>query len=758
MEKKKRAKKKNGTAMPDVSYKTLFFHIESGILIADRKTKKFHYANPAICRMFGYTEDEFLRLGVTDIHPKKAMRRVLSEFESQGQGKKIVANDIPCLRKDGTVFYANISTVTMTLNGRVRLVGQFTDITDQKITEEALRKSEYFFRESQRAAFIGSYEFDFVSGFWKSSAVLDEIFGIPYEYGRTVAGWLEIVHPDERNAMSRYLKKQVIEKRKPFDKGYRIVRKSDGRVRWVHGLGDLRQNAEGNAVRLIGTIQDVTERHEEKKVSQENEKRYRTLFENANDAIFLMRNELFVDCNTHTLKMFGCATRDQIVGHPPYEFSPPRQPNGRDSREYALEKISSAFAGRPQFFEWTHTRLDGTQFPAEVSLNSIKLENEIFLQAMVRDISGRKKAELLANELTNRNEAILSSIGDAVFATDNDGKILLFNRMAERITGIPAAEAVGAHYHQVISFVTERDGKPYRDFIADAIKNDKTAKTNDRVLFLRKDGTTVPVADSAAPIRDNAGKKMGFVVVFHDVTKERQIDKAKTEFVSLASHQLRTPASAVKWYSELLLGPGTGALNAKQARYLDVIHHGNERIIELIETLLNVSRIELGTFAVQPEPTNVTAIIDDALREPNVQIVEKALVVKQPRKADLPLIGTDAKMLRMIFQNILGNAVSYTPPNGTISISARKTKTGVRVDVTDTGCGIPKDARTKIFTKFFRAENARAMVPEGTGLGLYLAKSITQAMGGTIDFTSKTNEGTTFSVTIPDLKAPGPSS
>jgi PAS domain S-box-containing protein len=190
------------------------------------------------------------------------------------------------------------------------------------------------------------------------------------------------------------------------------------------------------------------------------------------------------------------------------------------------------------------------------------------IQCNIRDITDRKRAEQSALEAVKEiravDESILNSIGDAVFACDEYGKISLFNIMAERMTGISAREAVGSHYNQIVTFIGEGDGKPVNDFITEAIKNDKITKTANHVLLVRKDGRKIPVANSAAPFKNIKGDILGCVVVFHDVTKERQVDKAKTEFVSLASHQLRTPLSAINWYSEMLLSEDVGKLSQKQ--------------------------------------------------------------------------------------------------------------------------------------------------------------------------------------------------
>jgi len=161
------------------------------------------------------------------------------------------------------------------------------NITDRKLMEEALRESEFFFRESQRAAFIGSYKVDLITGLWESSEVLDQIFGLDKSYNRVInEGWLDIIHPDDREEIDRSLNEDVIPKRRPFNKEYRIIRRSDGEIRWVIGLGKVVFDVEGNVTSLIGTIQDITERKQVEEKLQESEERFRSFVENANDIIY----------------------------------------------------------------------------------------------------------------------------------------------------------------------------------------------------------------------------------------------------------------------------------------------------------------------------------------------------------------------------------------------------------------------------------------------------------------------------------------
>lgn len=246
---------------------------------------------------------------------------------------------------------------------------------------------------------------------------------------------------------------------------------------------------------------------------------------------------------------------------------------------------------------------------------------------------------------------------------------------------------------------------------------------------------------------------LGFIALWkREKDRKRDLEGSKTEFVSLISHQLRTPPSTIKWYAEMLLREDKGVLTEDQKKYVRQIATSSQQMITLTNALLNVSRLELQSFAIEPEEVDTTKIVKQLLVTYQQQILDKKLQVHESYEENLPLLTTDPKFLTIALQNLLINAITFTPENGQITLSVTKEgKDKIHIKIIDTGCGIPKDQQSQIFTKLFRASNARMIDRKGNGLGLYIAKSIITTMGGKISCESEENKGTTFSLVLPRL-------
>lgn len=378
---------------------------------------------------------------------------------------------------------------------------------------------------------------------------------------------------------------------------------------------------------------------------------------------------------------------------------------------------------------------------------------------VLQDVAKEKdKAEILAHEL-EKFKIALDGTSDHVVITDQNGIILYANAALERITGFSPKEVVG----KKAGIKELWGGNMEQEFYAQlwhTIKIEKKPFVGE-ITNRRKNGVLYQALSSISPILTKDGDLEFFIGIERDITKEKEIDQAKTEFVSLASHQLRTPLSTVNWYAEMLLSGDAGAINEEQKKYLDEIYKGNQRMVELVNALLNVSRLELGTFTLEPEPTDIIDISRIAVKEVRPMVENKKITLSEKYAPDIPKVNVDPKLTRIIFQNLISNAAKYTPENGTVDVTVELRKKGdavggvsvvadsLYVAVADTGYGIPKAQEDKIFTKLFRADNVKEHDTEGTGLGLYIIKSIVEHSKGKVWFVSQENKGTTFHVLLP---------
>jgi len=240
--------------------------------------------------------------------------------------------------------------------------------------------------------------------------------------------------------------------------------------------------------------------------------------------------------------------------------------------------------------------------------------------------------------------------------------------------------------------------------------------------------------------------------VAHDITKEMEIDRAKSEFVSLASHQLKTPITSIKWLSEVLLRKGSEPISPTQEKYINNIHDSSQSMINMINDLLNVSRIELGTLSMNITALDVKELVENVREEQKHSADEKHITLKMIYEEGLPPLSADRNLFRMVIQNLLSNAIRYTPENGSVECEVSRASTDKEflfVRVSDTGIGIPKEERKNIFQKMYRAQNAQTSVPDGTGLGLYVVKTVVERAQGGITFESTEGTGTTFYVSVP---------
>ena len=349
-------------------------------------------------------------------------------------------------------------------------------------------------------------------------------------------------------------------------------------------------------------------------------------------------------------------------------------------------------------------------------------------------------------------EALFTSIGDGAISTDEFGRITRVNPVAQAILGYDASELIGEWFPKRI-VALNADGTVVNLIDRPITKAFLTGRSISQKMFYRnKRGETVPVSISVSPILVD-GNPLGAIEVFRDITLEQEVDRMKSEFISLASHQLRTPLSAIKTYSHMLSDGYMGEVNTTQKKSLRTIISAANRMNELISTLLNITRMESGTIAVNPKLLQVDKVCEEVVKELSHMATDQSVDLQFKTPTATPkTVKTDSLILKEIISNLVSNGIKYTPENGSVIISVRARTTDILVQVSDTGWGIPKHAQEQIFSKFFRAQNIVKRETTGTGLGLYLVKGLVDAIGGKIWFKSEEGQGTDFFLSLPKAK------
>jgi signal transduction histidine kinase len=344
-------------------------------------------------------------------------------------------------------------------------------------------------------------------------------------------------------------------------------------------------------------------------------------------------------------------------------------------------------------------------------------------------------------------DAILSDIGEGLMLISTKGRIEYLNKSGYEILNIKINTFSRRDLGDQIKILSFEEKKDLSDHLLSQFNTSQSVKRkilDDRYYIRSSKKNIIPAFVTISDYFVNK-KRVGFIIIFRDITKELELDKVKSEFVSLASHQLRTPLSVIRWFSELLAGEDAGSLNEKQKKFVDNIQKNNLRMLELVNALLNVTRIEANSFIINPVTVYVSESVQRVVNSFEKQITDKGLLVKQEIQEGLSL-KVDENLFRVILENLISNAIKYSYENGRIDIHAHRENGIVEITVRDYGLGIPRAQQGRIFEKMFRADNAFAHDTDGNGLGLYIIKGIINQMGGEIGFTSKEGEGTSFSI------------
>lgn len=374
----------------------------------------------------------------------------------------------------------------------------------------------------------------------------------------------------------------------------------------------------------------------------------------------------------------------------------------------------------------------------------------------------RKNQTTEQKEVLTEQGAILASLGDhimGVVTVDKNGKITSINKGFETLTYWEEKEILGKSLVEILPREDKNQNKvPFKKRILSQILSGKiftTTTTTTGIVhkipifyYIRKDKSRFPATSVISPVVLNK-KIIGAVEVFYDITHEKELEQIRRDFLSLASHQLRTPLSGIKWLIETMYRGILGEMSKKQKEYLDEIYKINEQMIRLVSDILSSLRLENEETPIKKEKISVASLFKDILIRVDTAAKAGKIELQSPLNHRSLIVETDSEILKLILECFLSNAIDYSKPGQKVILDVKEESKAMVFFVRDFGIGIPRSEQKRMFERFYRASNAKNLKPTGTGLGLHISNELAKKLGAKISFESEGGEGSIFYLRIP---------
>jgi PAS domain S-box-containing protein len=673
-----------------------------------------------------------------------------------------------------------------------------------KSIHEELKEKEYLLNETQKIAKLGSYTLDITTGIWKSSEILDEIFGIDKNYPRSIESWTNIVHPDHREMMNLYFAEEVIRKKLPFNKEYKIIKKEIGSTLWVHGMGKLELNPDGIPIKMIGTIMDITERKHKEEIITLSESKFRKTFDQSPVGTAMVGlDKKFIHCNMAFCNFTGYEeheltekTISDITFHEDIEI-------GMKEMKLIIEgKIDSVTLQK------RYIRKEGKIVWGEISISLIYDINKkpLYFLPIIIDINDRKIAENIikqkTEEIENQNEEykqlinelqtakekieiseekfrnLVETSSDIIWETSAEGLYTYISPQVENILGYKQTELIGK---SPFDFMPKNETSNIIH-TSDEIVKSQLPFNGFETPALHKDGSYIIFETNGVPVFDNKQIFKGYRGINRNITKRKQAelllvqkneeiesqneeykqlneelniakekaeesDRLKSAFLANMSHEIRTPMNGIIGFSQLLLKKDLS--EEKRKLFIEIINTNGYQLLGIINDIIDISKIELGLVTPYLNKVHLDSLLADinSITEPSANIKSIKLVFNNNNDELKTEIITDDIKLRQILTNLITNAIKFTK-TGTIEYGYKIKSDEIEFYVKDNGCGIPADKSHLIYERFNQLDNQPSDSRIGTGLGLAITKAFVELLGGKIWFDSEINKGTTFYFTI----------
>lgn len=356
------------------------------------------------------------------------------------------------------------------------------------------------------------------------------------------------------------------------------------------------------------------------------------------------------------------------------------------------------------------------------------------------------EAKRTAESEKAKTESIIKNFIDGLILINKQGEISLINKEAEKLLNVKEEDVIGKRVGSPELGIHEHFQKVTKNCPVSA--DFEAKKCLGQEIELSENQRKV-LEIKTFPLKNPYGETLGFIKLIHDKTREKEIEELKSSFISIASHQLRSPLSGEKWLLEMLLNEKQGNLTPTQRDCLEKAYESNASMLKLVEDLLNVSRIEEGRIKPNLAKADYVKLIEETIKLYDIVAKSKNVQFIFEKKDNIPMLMVDKENIKLVIDNLISNAINYSKPKNKVIIRVEKIKKGIKTSIIDFGSGIPKSEQGKIFSKFYRGSNVKMMQIKGSGLGLFIAKNIVEKHGGKLEFKSRENKGTTFYFTLP---------
>lgn len=740
---------------------TLLNNCPFGVVEMDRNFRITRWTGFAE-KIFGWSAEEVVgkhpfEFPIIHSDDRGHVERVFDSLPTVGQ--KSVSSFNRNNTKDGRSISCEwINSVLVDGQGRPsKVLSLVTDVTARVKAQEDLRASEERLALVLKASNDGLWDWNMETGEIYWSPRYHDILGDPDQrLTPSFAEWERMVHPDDREKVLEHLN-QHLEKKSQYDIEYRHLHR-DGHYRWFRAKGQAVWNDQGRAVRMAGSLSDITDRRLAEELVLENAEKYRLLVETTDTGYLVIGLDgTVLDANQRYVQLSGHQSLDEILGRTPLEWTSPADTE-RNNTAIRLAGKQGSIRG----FEVDYVDRSGRVTPVEINATVVASGQGPRMLCLIRDITERRRTQAAIAEWKARYETASAASRQLVYELDTDTDLVRWGAPCEPIFGLPADS---------LSTLGAWEARVHPDDLTtyQAARNAATAgdhRPNLEYRVRHADGTYITVEDTARLVPGDGGRGAQLVGFVTDVTERarareelsrhaRELARSNAElerFAYVASHDLQEPLRMVISFTQLLSQRYSGKLDSDADEFIAFAVEGAERMRRLIDDLLTYSRVSSGPRTLAP--VSARAAAERALANLHASVTESGAVV---RVENLPeSILADSTHLTLVFQNLIGNAIKFRRPNTPPEVVVRgeAAASGWKISVSDNGIGIDPKHRDRVFHMFQRL-NPRSQYA-GNGIGLTICRRIVEDMGGQITFESTPQQGSTFSFTVPAAASPAP--